>query len=109
MSSGATVATEARPRIVKRSTPALSTASKPKWRASVVIEARGLSSAVITWPSTAPQSPETSISASGRPARRQRCRTRAASDTAPSRPVSQWPSRQFAPSDQTSVSSGKNG
>ena len=29
--------------------------------------------------------------------------------TAPSRPVSQWPSRQFGPSVQTSVRPGKNG
>lgn len=52
---------------------------------------------------------EPSEAPSGIPARRQRCRTSTASDTAPSRPVSQCPSRQFAPSVQTSVSAGKNG
>jgi hypothetical protein len=33
--------------MTKRITPSVSTASKPKWRDSVVIEARGLSSAVM--------------------------------------------------------------
>ena len=98
-----------RSRMTKRITPSLSTASKPKCRASVAIEARGLSSAVTRQPSTAPQRPETSMRSSGRPARRQRSRTSAASETAPSRPVSQCPSRQFGPSVQTSPSSGKNG
>jgi hypothetical protein len=39
---------EARPRMTKRITPSVSMASKPKWRASVEIDARGLSSAPIT-------------------------------------------------------------
>ena len=41
-------ATGARPRMTKRITPSLSTASKPKCRASTVIEVREASSALMT-------------------------------------------------------------
>jgi hypothetical protein len=46
-SSSVTDATVPRSRMAKRMRPPVSTASKPKCRASVVIEARGLSSAVM--------------------------------------------------------------
>ena len=48
MSSGAMVATGALPRITNLIRPSLSTASKPKCRASMVIEVRGDSRAEIT-------------------------------------------------------------
>ena len=48
------------------------------------------------------------ITHSNRGTSRQRA-TPARSSSGPSRPVSQWPNRQFGPSVQTSSSSGKNG
>ena len=102
-------ATRDPPRMQNTMRPSLSTASNPKNCPSVAIEVRGDSKALIVYPSTAPQSPETSIRLSSIPARAHKSRTSAGRETEPRRPFSQWPSRQFSPSDQMSFCAGNQG
>ena len=95
-----------RPRCTNTIRPSISAASKANMRDSEPMVCFGDSRLASMKPSTAPVRRDASIWASASPARRQRCRTSARSDTLPRRPFSQWPSRQLSPSDQISPSAG---